>query len=122
MAPTGITKKRPTASASEAAIVKPQVKPPISSASSPSSSSSWALAEIARALKPIFSDSPRATTPRITGSLRMRWRLAQETIGSEVVSISPSPIGSPSGPTGEGLRTAIDQVETPRIITPSSTA
>ena len=40
-----------------------------------------------------------------------RWRFAQETSGSEVTSISPS-----------GLRTATAQVETPRIITPSSTA
>jgi hypothetical protein len=39
-----------------------------------SSSSSWALAEIASALKPIFSDSPRATTPRRIGSRQSRWR------------------------------------------------
>ena len=41
----------------------------------------------------------------------MRWRFAQETSGSEVTSISPS-----------GVRTATAQTETPRIITPSSTA
>ena len=41
----------------------------------------------------------------------MRWRFAQETRGSDVSSISPS-----------GFRTATAQVETPRIITPSSTA
>ena len=86
------------------------MKPPISSGS-PSSSTSWALAENASARKPIFSDSPRATTPRITGRRRIRWRFAHETSGSEVTSISPS-----------GLRTATAQVETPRIITPSSTA
>ena len=111
MAPTGITKKSPTASAIEKAIVRPHMRPPISSFSPSSSSGSWALAEIASALKPILSDSPRATTPRITGQRSTRWRLAQETIGSEVTSISPS-----------GLRTATAQVETPRIITPSSTA
>ena len=111
VAPTGMTKKSPTASASEKAIVRPHIRPPISSFSPSSSSSSWALAEIARARKPIFSDSASATTPRITGQRRTRWRFAQETIGSEVTSISPS-----------GLRTATAQVETPRIITPSSTA
>ena len=78
---TGMTKKRPTASRSEKMIVRPQVKPPISCGSS--SSASCALAEIARARKPIFSDSARATTPRITGSRRIRLRLAQETIGSD---------------------------------------
>jgi hypothetical protein len=49
--------------------------------------------------------------PRITGRRRMRLRLAQETIGSEVTSMRSS-----------GVRQATDQVETPRIITPSSTA
>ena len=106
-----MTKKRPTASASEKAIVSPQIQPPISSCSPSSSSSSWALAEIASALKPIFSDSPRATTPRITGTRQSRWRFAQGTSGSELISIWPS-----------GLRTATAQVEMPRIITPSSTA
>ena len=106
-----MTKKRPTASASERAIVRPQTQPPISSSSPSSSSSSWALAEIASALKPIFIDSPSATTPRMTGSRQTRWRCAQGTSGSELISIWPS-----------GLRTATAQVETPRIITPSSTA
>ena len=68
VAPTGTTKNRPTARTSDRAIVTPQVNPPIGSASSPSSGSSWALAEIARARNPIRSDSPSATTPRITGS------------------------------------------------------
>ena len=63
------------------------------------------------ALKPMFSDSTSATTPRITGQRSARWRLVHETSGNDWTSISPS-----------GLRTATAQVETPRIITPSSTA
>src|SRR3954451_2311783 len=109
--PTGTTKKRPTASSIEKAIVRPQTQPPISSFSPSSFSSSCALAEIASARKPIFSDSPRATTPRITGTRQRRWRLAQGTSDSELSSTSPS-----------GVRTATAQTETPRIITPSSTA
>src|SRR3954451_15847783 len=109
VAPTGTTKNRPMARAIENAIVSPHVKPPIGSASS--SSASWALAEKARARKPILSDSTRATMPRITGMRQTRWRLAHETRGSEVTSTSPS-----------GFRTATAHVETPRIITPSSTA
>src|SRR5829696_4519628 len=109
VAPTGITKKRPTASTSEKKIVRPQVKPPISSSSSPSAS--CLLAEMARALNPIFSDSARATTPRITGRRQTRLRFAQETIGSLVMSMRPS-----------GVRHATAQIETPRIITPSRTA
>ncbi len=50
----------------------------------------------------------------------MRWRLAHETRGSDVTSISPSAPGGASS--GSGLRTATAHVETPRIITPSSTA
>ena len=108
VAPTGMTKKRPTASSSEKKIVSPQVKPPISSLSS--------LGELR-----VGGDRQRpeadlerlasATTPRITGRRRIRLRLAQETMGSEVIWISPS-----------GVRQATAQVETPRIITPSSTA
>ncbi len=67
VSPTGTTKKRPIAKTSEKAIVRPQTQPPISSGS-PSSSSIWALAEIAKARKPIFIDSARATTPRMMGS------------------------------------------------------
>src|SRR5829696_8442553 len=111
VSPTGMTKKRPIASARESAIVSPQTQPPISSGSPSSSSSSCALAEIASALKPIFIDSPRATTPRMIGSRQRRLRFAQGTSDSEVSSTAPS-----------GLRTATAQVETPRIITPSSTA
>ena len=111
MRPTGTTKKRPIASSIEKTIVRPQTQPPISSFSPSSSSSICALAEIARALKPIFSDSPRATTPRITGRRQSRCRWAQGTSGSDSTSIWPS-----------GVRTATAQTETPRIITPSSTA
>src|SRR4051812_37772402 len=112
VAPTGTTKKRPIARTRDSTMVAPQVNPPIGCGSSvPSSGSIWALAEIASARKPILSDSASATTPRITGHRSTRWRLAHETSGSELIAISPS-----------GLRTATAQVETPRIITPSSTA
>src|SRR5215208_1127674 len=112
VAPTGTTKNRPTASASDSTIVAPQTNPPIGcGSSSPSSGSICALAEIASARKPILSDSPSATTPRMTGHRSTRWRFAHETSGSELIATSPS-----------GLRTATAHVETPRIITPSSTA
>ena len=78
--------------------------------------------------KPIFSDWPSATTPRTTGQRSTRWRLVHETSGKVWTSISPSralarrPGGpSPSAP-AVGWRTATAQCETPRIITPSSTA
>ena len=80
------------------------------------------------ALKPMFSDSASATTPRITGQRSTRWRFAHETSGNDWTSISPaaaSPISSSRPPaicSGSGLRTATAQVETPRIITPSRTA
>jgi hypothetical protein len=76
-----------------------------------SSSSSWALADMPSALKPMLSDSTSATTPRITGQRSARWRLVQETSGNDRTSIPPS-----------GWRVATAQVETPRIITPSMTA
>ena len=71
--PTGSTKKRPTANAARATTVPAHVPPEICS----SSSGSWALAEMPSALKPIFSDSASATTPRMTaaaarGALRPR--------------------------------------------------
>ena len=47
----------------------------------------------------------------MTGSRSTRWRFAQLTTGSDVTSTVPS-----------GFFTASAQVETPRIITPSSTA
>ena len=109
--PTGTTKKRPIAKSIEKRIVTPHSQPPISSLFPSSSGSIWAFAEIASARNPIFSDSPRATTPRITGSRQTRCRRAHGRRPSELISISPS-----------GLRTATAQVETPRIITPSSTA
>ena len=49
VAPTGTTKNSPIARTSEKKIVSPHVKPPIGSGSSPPSSISWALAEIASA-------------------------------------------------------------------------
>src|SRR4051794_35320428 len=126
--PTGSRKKRPIASTIEKATVPTQVPPPISCFSPFSSSSICALAEIPRALKPILSDSPSAATPRISGRRSQRWRFTIETSGSETTSISPSAasVGSRWCPSascsGEGLRTATAHVETPRIITPSSTA
>src|SRR5215210_3375856 len=123
VSPTGTTKNRPMASASAATTVPTHMPLEIGS----SSSGSWALAEMPSALKPIFSDSASATTPRMMGQRRARWRLVQETSGNETTSISPSAASSgsrPSSPScsGSGLRTATAQVETPRIITPSSTA
>ena len=121
--PTGTTKNSPIASASAATTVPTHMPLEIGS----SSSGSWALAEMPSALKPIFSDSASATTPRTIGQRNARWRLVQETSGNETTSISPSAASSGSRPSspicsGSGLRTATAQVETPRIITPSSTA
>jgi hypothetical protein len=71
--------------------VPAQVAPPIllSLPSSVSSASSWALAEMPSALKPIASDSPSAATPRMIGQRSTRWRFVIETSGSETTSISP---------------------------------
>ena len=66
---------------------------------------------MASARKPIASDSPRAMTPRITGSRQMRWRCIGET--TDFVTSTTSPFG---------VRTATDHTAGPRIITPSSTA
>ena len=126
--PAGSRKKSPIARISENAIVPAQAAPPISCWSPFSSSVSCAFAEIPSALKPIFSDSPSATTPRMIGSRYARWRFVHDTSGSETTSISPSGISifSPalraSTCAAEGLRTATAHVETPRIITPSRTA
>ena len=92
-------------------MVRPQTQPPISSGWPSSSSSIWALAEIARARKPIFIDSARATTPRTIGTRKRRRRFAHGVSASDSISIWPS-----------GVRTATAQVEMPRIITPSRTA
>src|SRR5882672_756300 len=63
------------------------------------------------ARKPIASDSPRASTPRMMGRRSAQWRAISESIGCETCAISPS-----------GLRTATAQFPGPRIITPSRTA
>src|SRR4029453_7658204 len=66
---------------------------------------------MARARKPMESDSPSAMTPRMIGSRIQRWRRSMDVIGRFPSAMSPS-----------GLRTATDQAEGPRIITPSRTA
>src|SRR3954468_969825 len=63
------------------------------------------------ALKPIASDSPSATIPRITGRRSQRRFAAQLVTGWETSLIRPS-----------GRRTATAQLDGPRIITPSRTA
>ena len=80
-----------------------------------------------RALKPILSDSASATTPRTTGSRAVGGAWSRR-------RAAPRPSRSrPSRPPWSrdrrrpqllsvGFRTATAQVETPRIITPSSTA
>src|SRR3954470_6086361 len=131
---TGTTKKRPTASPSPPAIAPAHVAREISG----SPSSTRAPAEMANALKPIASEAASATTPRITGRRSRRWRRARETSGAVVIAISPSAVepraavapvapcadggAPPTGAADAGLRTATAHVETPRIITPSSTA
>ena len=92
-----------------------------------SSSGSWALAEMPSALKPMTSDSTSATTPRMIGRRSRRCFLRIDVSGNEVTSISPWAPRSGSMPSseissGSGLRTATAHVDTPRIITPSSTA
>src|SRR5215218_11097441 len=66
---------------------------------------------MARARKPIASDSPSATTPRRTGSRSHRCVRSFDAIGRFTSAISPS-----------GFRTATDHADGPRIITPSRTA
>ena len=78
-------KKSPTASTSEKRIVSPHMKPDIGS----SSSGSWALAEMPSARKPIISDSPSATTPRMIGSRKARWRPRTELTAVLSTIISP---------------------------------
>src|SRR3954470_11431207 len=121
--PTGITKKRPTASRTATKTVPAHTPPEISC----SSSGSCALALMPSALKPMASDSPSATTPRMSGSRRARCFLRTEVSGWLTTSISPSGTSSASSPpslscSGAGLRTATAHVETPRIMTPSRTA
>ena len=129
VSPAGRRKKSPIARISENAIVPAHAAPPISCCSPFSSSVSWAFAEMPSALKPILSDSPSATTPRMIGSRYTRWRFVHDTSGSETTSISPSGISILS-PRLDGLHLHLAtacgrrraQVETPRIITPSRTA
>src|SRR5579884_1967838 len=66
---------------------------------------------MARARKPIASDSPSAITPRTTGSRNTGCRAIAESMGRATCAISP-----------DGLRTATAQLPGPRIITPSRTA
>src|ERR687897_1734677 len=66
---------------------------------------------MARARKPIASDSPRATIPRITGRRKIRFRAIGDSMSLTTSAISPC-----------GLRTATAHFEGLRIITPSRTA
>ena len=127
--PTGIRKNSTMANATASTTVPIQTAFGISSGSSPpfSSGGSCALAETSRARKPIAIEPPRATMPRMMGSRRTRWRRMTDSSGWELTSISPRAASSgESSPCSScsalGLRTATAQLETPRIITPSSTA
>ncbi len=77
--------------------------------------SNWAVAvrkpdgDIAHVNQPI--DSPSAKMPRITGSRAMTCRFIGDSMWRETCAMSPS-----------GLRTATDQFDGPRIMTPSRTA
>src|SRR4051812_11497780 len=102
---TGTAKNRPSASASATTTVPAHMPLEISS----SSGAACAFALASSALKPMASDWASAATPRTTGRRSARRR--RETIGCDWTAISPS-----------GVREATAQVETPRIITPSSTA
>ena len=77
---------------------------------SPSSSRSCeaTFAEIASARNPIASDSPRAITPRTTGSRQIFRRCIGDSISRTTSVMSPS-----------GVRTATAQLDGLRIITPS---
>jgi hypothetical protein len=61
--------------------------------------------------EPDPSDSPSAKMPRITGRRAMTCRFIGDSMLRETWAMSPS-----------GLRTATDQFEGPRIMTPSRTA
>ena len=104
---TGTTKNRPTASASPAKTANAHVAREIGG----SSSRSCALAARPSARTPIRSDCTSATKPRTTGSRSSGLRRVQAANGNDCTATSPS-----------RRRTATAQVETPRIITPSSTA
>jgi hypothetical protein len=67
---SGARKKRPTAKATAMTSVKPISFLP-SAGDSSSATPRDSLADIVRAFTPMTSDSTRATTPRMTGVLRM---------------------------------------------------
>ena len=100
---------KPIATA-KAKIIWPRVISPVGRPSSPSSMDAT-LAEMASARKPMASDSPSATTPRITGSRSQRRREAGLVTGLLTHETPPS-----------GRRTATDHDDGVRIITPSRTA
>src|SRR5450759_1946351 len=91
--------------------IRAMAQRPSSTPSSPSSPSAAYSVEMASARKPIASDSPSAITPLMTGSLKTRCRFIKESTGRQTSATSPL-----------GLRTASDQYEGLRIITPSITA
>ena len=97
VSPTGTTKNRPMASARAATTVPTHMPLEIGS----SSSSSCSLAEMPSAVKPIFSDSTSATTPRMIGQRSTRWRFVHETSGNDWTPISPS--ASSGAALGRGL-------------------
>ena len=74
-----------------------------------SSSGIWRFADHVRAFMPSAIDSASAMTPRISGIFAH----FSAQVGVSWVSISMSP---------SGVRTAIAQVRSPRIMTPSTTA
>ena len=82
-----------------------------SEASSSPSSVVAKFAEIASALKPIVSDSPSATMPRMIGRRNQRRLTATLATSCTISEMRPS-----------GLRTATAHDDGPRIITPSRTA
>jgi len=100
--------ENPIANTNEAISAK---RPSSSDASSSPSSVTEKRAETESARMPIASDSPSATTPRITGNRIQRRRRATLSTSCSTSEMRPS-----------GRRTATAQLEGPRIITPSSTA
>ena len=107
---SGATKNRPMANAMAMTSVMPISFLP-SGATSSSGMPMDSLADCVRALTPMTSDSTRATTPRMTGVLRIGKRTIQLTSGYSCTPMVSS-----------GRRTASDQWFTPRIMTPSITA
>ena len=100
--------EKPIAKMKEAIIAK---RLSSSDASSWSSSVTEKRAETESARIPIASDSPSATTPRMTGRRSQRRRSATLSTSCSTSEMRPS-----------GRRTATAQLDGPRIITPSSTA